>query len=141
MIKTGLTEPMEDRADSRDVEDIPSEGTPEEEASEEETSQDKRSVMCARNQDAAKHTLNERKDAYAKFYRSAQHTMTQEPTVAHFSTFLTRYKGMEGLSENDDVSDTEQLLAKMDIQDVPYDHFTTELGEVKGLETVAILNN
>jgi hypothetical protein len=33
------------------------------------------------------------------------------------------------------------LLAEIDIQDVLYDYFLTELGEVKGLETIAILNN
>jgi hypothetical protein len=57
IINTRLTEPIEDKVDSKDVEDMPSvealEGVLEEEALEEgETSQDNRSVMCIRNQDA-----------------------------------------------------------------------------------------
>ncbi|KIM93291.1 hypothetical protein OIDMADRAFT_138097 [Oidiodendron maius Zn] len=61
--------------------------------------------------------------------------------MAYFQTFLIQYEGVEESLEDEATTEAEQLLADMEIEDIPYEHFLTELGEVKGLETVAILNN
>ena len=89
---------------------------------------------------STKHTLDERKQAYNKFNQYTQH-----PTVAYYQSFLSQFEGVEGLTD-DGLSETEQLLTDMEIEDYDNpadypDQYLTELGEVDGIQTVAILND
>ena len=42
---------------------------------------------------------------------------------------------------NDDITETEQLLAEMEIGGEDYDHFFTEYGEIDGAQVVSVLND
>jgi hypothetical protein len=51
--------------------------------------------------------------------------------MAYFQNFLTQYENIEELADSDDnMADTEQLLAQMEIQDKNCDQFFTEYGQI-----------
>ena len=53
--------------------------------------------------------------------------------MAYFQNFLTQYEGVEELSnDNNDITEAEQLLMKMEIENEDHDHFFTEYGEING---------
>ena len=57
----------------------------------------------------------------------------QQPTVAFFQSFLAEYEGVDGPYDNDDdITETEQLLAEMsiDADNEDYGQFFTEFGEI-----------
>lgn len=87
---------------------------------------------------STKHTPEERQQAYDKFRRNSQYT-----SVAYYQSFLSQWEGVEGLTENDEQGEIQQLLAEMDHNEEYYgfDMYLTELGEVDGPETVGILRN
>jgi hypothetical protein len=90
---------------------------------------------------STRHTPEERQQAYAKFQQYAQ----GEASPVYFNTFLAEFEGVEGLQEQNELTETEQLLADMNIKecddnDPPY-QYLTEFGEVDGTEAVILLNN
>ena len=88
--------------------------------------------------------MDRRKEAYNKFRQSAQNVGNREVTTAYFQSFLVQYEGAEDLES--EANETEQLLMDMEIEDYDNsddypDQYLTELGEVDGIQTVAILND
>jgi hypothetical protein len=51
------------------------------------------------------------------------------------------FEGIEGFQDNDVLGEVDQLLMNMEIDEEPYDNFLTDLGEINGAQTVAILND
>ena len=45
--------------------------------------------------------------------------MTIKPIATYFGMFLTEFEGIERFLEDNIISDTEQLLADIDIKDLP----------------------
>jgi hypothetical protein len=58
---------------------------------------------------------------------------------------LTQWEGIEDLMEDNEQRQVEQLLTEMEVSEneefYDFDNYITELGEVNGPETVAILND
>ena len=83
---------------------------------------------------STRHTDDERRQAFDKFRKYSQGMPNrQRPTVALFQSFLAEYEGVDGpYDNNDDITETEQLLAEMEIGGEDYDHFFTEYGEIDG---------
>ncbi len=90
---------------------------------------------------STKHTVEERRRAYEKFRQHASYISAQETTTEYYNSFLAQYEGIEGI-DNTTEPNSDQFLS-MSIEDTWYDneHFTTELGEVDGIQTVSILND
>ena len=82
--------------------------------------------------------MEERQQAYSKFRQYAQHTVDYEITPQFYQSFLAQFEGVEGISDNDSTEDVEQCLMEMEINT---ENYLTELGEVNGIQTVAVLND
>jgi hypothetical protein len=104
---------------------------------------------------STKHPLEERKQAYERFRQKApstQHYQDTPITITTYYTFLAEFEGVEGF-QDDEVDEIDQLMADTTVQDSPemrgtfenndldFDQFTTELGEVHGSDTLAILQD
>ena len=76
-----------------------------------------------------------------KFRHQAQYTVDHEITPAYFQSFLTHWEGVEGFPDNNNLSEIDQILMNIEIEDDPYEHYLTELGEINGAQIVAILND
>jgi hypothetical protein len=87
---------------------------------------------------STKHSVEERQQAYNKFRQYAQHTVDHEITPQFYQSFLAQFEGVEGIFDNDSIGDVEQCLMEMEIDT---ENYLTELGEVNGVQTVAILND
>lgn len=91
-----------------------------------------------------RHTLQERKDAFAKFRQGAVKAGTRHDT-AYLQSFLTNYEGYENLENetDDEKDDMINLLRTLEIEDYPDDQgqFFTEFGNVDGTSVVAALND
>ena len=87
---------------------------------------------------SSKHSVEERQQAYSKFRQYAQHTVDYEITPQFYQSFLAQFEGVEGISDNDSLGDVEQCLMEMEIEP---ENYLTELGEINGIRTVAILND
>ncbi len=87
---------------------------------------------------STKHSVEERQQAYNKFRQYAQHTVEHEITPQFYQSFLAQFEGVEGIPDNDSIGDVEQCLMEMEIDT---ENYLTELGEVNGIQTVAILND
>ncbi|KAH6667382.1 hypothetical protein B0J14DRAFT_642344 [Halenospora varia] len=93
---------------------------------------------------STKHSLDERKQSFDKFRSEAQYLQNHEPTAQFFQSFLAEFEGIEAFPGDDDLNEAQQLMMEMDLQseDDEYNgQFFTELGEIDGLKTIAILNN
>ena len=87
---------------------------------------------------SSKHSVEERQRAYNKFRQYAQHTTDYKVTPRFYQSFLAQFEGVEGISDNDSTEDVEQCLMEMEIDT---ENYLTELGEVNGIQTVAVLND
>ena len=67
--------------------------------------------------------------------------MDYKITPAYFQSFLTYWEGVEGFPNNNNLSEIDQMLMNMEIEDDLYEYYLTELREINGAQIVAILNN
>jgi len=88
---------------------------------------------------STRHPLDRQKEAYNKFYQSAQYIGNQEVITAYFQSFLVQYKGEEDFKS--EVNKAKQLLMDMEIEDYSPNQYFTEYGEVDGTQTVIIFND
>ncbi|EPQ65116.1 hypothetical protein BGT96224_A21106 [Blumeria graminis f. sp. tritici 96224] len=61
--------------------------------------------------------------------------------MSYFQTFLVNFEGIEEWSEETILDETEQLLMKIEIDDLQNRNFFAEFGEIDGAHTVAILKD
>jgi hypothetical protein len=102
---------------------------------------EKKCFVCEKpNCWSTRHSLDDRKEAYNKFRQSASNVGSHNVDTAYFQSFLVQYEGVEDLGGND-VSEAEQLLMEMEIEDYSPNQFFTEFGEVDGTQIIAVLND
>jgi hypothetical protein len=71
--------------------------------------------------------------------------LNHEVTLPYFQSFLAQFEGVEGIpdnipddNDNNDKKETKQYLMEMESKT---ENYLTELGEINGAQTVAILND
>jgi hypothetical protein len=69
--------------------------------------------------------------------------LNHKVTLPYFQSFLTQFKGVEGIPNNitnndNDIKEIKQYLMEMEIKT---ENYLTELGEINGAQIVAILND
>ncbi|CCU76925.1 integrase and RNaseH domain-containing protein [Blumeria hordei DH14] len=101
------------------------------------SSRQKRCFICKKpNCWSNKHTDEERREAFKKFRQQLRDNL-----MSYFQTFLVNFEGIEGLSEEIVLDETEQLLMEVEINDLQNRSFFAEFGEIDGAKTVAILKD
>ena len=88
---------------------------------------------------STKHTLQERKEAYAKFKQNARKSGAPQD-ISYFQSFLTNYEGHEDLESHEDVEEEEPAdFARLQIEES--DQFFTSFGSIDGVSVVSALND
>ncbi len=87
---------------------------------------------------STRHTLQERKDAFARFRDTAMRAGTRHDT-AYLQSFLTDIEGHEPLIEDDEEEVVDQLH-DMEIEEHD-EQYITEFGSIEGASLVAALND
>lgn len=96
---------------------------------------------------STKHSEEDKSRAFSRWKQSAQ-SRGFNASKPRFQSFLTRYEGIHGLSDDEEESDIIQLMAELEFEDEPTGqfytsevYFTREFSKINGAETVAVLND
>jgi hypothetical protein len=67
---------------------------------------------------------------------------TKEGSLAYFSVFLVEFESIKSLSEQNELTETKQLLADITInKEYKNEGFLTEFGQIDRTEIIIALNN
>lgn len=83
------------------------------------------------------HTDTERREAYDKYKNSKYHS--SQPTAAKYGSFLVATEGVMTVDEAP--SSLDHMIMEMEEDDGSYGMYVTEIGEIDGTKTVALLND
>ncbi|KAI0994430.1 hypothetical protein K3495_g13752, partial [Podosphaera aphanis] len=98
----------------------------------------KRCYICKRKGCwSTKHSKKDQYNAYKEFEHNLTNTYNRSTSREEFQHLLI---DSEGVEEIEDVVETSEALADLNINE-EYDNYLAEMGEINGIETVAILND